>query len=165
MSATKMITAVGVATLLLASACGDDPSPLTPVNPPAGPTLPNLTGSYNMSWLMQVLRTSDSFMTSFNCGGSMTLLQSGSELTGFAVVGSGCPPLSFPVRGRVMPGGSIEFRTGGPKPPEGPCPGVAETDYTGVFTGNNRISARGSGTVVCPQFGTHVFTYIVSAIR
>jgi hypothetical protein len=160
---TKTITACGLAVALLASGCGDDNSsrPTAP-NPPVLSS--NLSGTYGVSWLMQVLRTSDGFMTSFNCSGSMTLQQSGSgELSGFSVVGSPCPAVSYPLRGRVSSDGSIEFLTGGPKPPQGPCPGVQETSYTGIVTGGTRISARGVGTVRCPEFGEHVFTYIVSA--
>src|SRR6185369_7002002 len=68
--------------LLFLVACGGD-NPTQPTAP-----VPNVAGRYeawNM-WQVQFYRTNDGFTGSFYCAGSLTLAQSGSRLTGFAVV-------------------------------------------------------------------------------
>lgn len=156
---------IAAALLALLIGCGGDDDFVT------GPRVPpNVAGTYSSSalWLIQVVRVNDTFTTSFNCQGTITLSQSGSgttgvaSLSGFAVVGAPCPPLSFPLAGSVRSDGTIAFTTGGPRPPVGPCPPANDAEYTGLATTTN-ISARAAATVQCPEFGEHRFSYIVSA--
>jgi hypothetical protein len=163
----KVSMAAALLTLPLLSACGND----TVTRPPAvsGEPVVSIAGTYTgfPFWLIQVVRTNDNFTTSFNCQGTMTISQSpGSNgvasLSGFAVVGSPCPPLSFPLSGTLRSDGTITIITGGPRPPEGPCPPAVGAEYSGLATANS-ISARGSATVQCPEFGEHKFSYIISA--
>lgn len=149
--------------LPLLGGCGDDGG----VNGPNNPPLPSIAGTYSSSslWLVQVLRFSDNFTTSFTCQGTLTIAQATSgALSGFAVVGAPCPPLSFPLAGAVRADGIITVNTGGPRPPQGPCPATLSVDYSGLASGNS-LSVRGSTIVTCPEFGDHRFTYIVSARR
>ena len=149
--------------------CGDgdskSPVPTTPT-----PTIPDVSGRYTGTslWTLQVLRTSDNFQTSFNCGGTMTLTQSpGSYAIGGFMASTGpCEPNSFELAGSFQPGGAVTFRANGPRPPQGPCPGGRDIDFSGTFTNGNRLlSARGVTRVQCPEFGEHVFSYLVTATR
>jgi hypothetical protein len=163
--------AVVVAGAMWAGACGDsDTDTVTGFN--SKDNVPQVAGIYTGSsfWVHQVLRTSDGFMKSFTCSGSLTLTQRrgtsdrADQITGFAVVSSPCPPVSFDLTGTVASDGSITFVTGGPKPPEGPCPAAQNVSYSGgVF--DRRLNVRGSATVMCPEFGEHKFTYIVTAVK
>jgi len=155
---------------LIVGACGD--SEETPSTGPSSGAIPQVAGIYTGSsfWVHQVLRTSDGFMKSFTCSGSLTLTQrpgisgSSDQIQGFAVVSSPCPPISFDLSGSVAGDGSIQFVSGGPKPPEGPCPAAPTVTYTGgIF--DRRLNVRGSATVTCPEFGEHKFTYIISAFK
>lgn len=162
--------AAALLALPLLSACGEDkvtvPPPVVNNNP--GPSI-NVAGTYsgNSFWLIQVVRTSDNFTKSFECQGNMTLSQSAASggiatLNGFAVVGAPCPPLSFPLSGTLRADNTITLTTGGPRPPEGPCPPANAAEYIGLATGST-ISARAGATVQCPEFGEHKFSYIISA--
>ena len=162
--------AVVVAVAMSAGACGDDSGNIT--GPASKDNVPQIAGIYTGSsfWVHQVLRTSDGFMKSFTCSGSLTITQRtgnsdrADQITGFAVVSSPCPPVSFDLTGTVGSDGTITFVSGGPKPPEGPCPAAQSVAYSGgVF--DRRLNVRGSATVVCPEFGEHKFTYIISAVK
>src|SRR5258706_3299474 len=99
--------------LVLLAACGSE-SPTTVTN------LPNVAGTYTgyNIWLVQFKRTSDGYSGAFNCNGSVTIVQSRSgQLSGFAVVSSPCPPLSFDLSGGGGPDGSVTFPTSGGRPP------------------------------------------------
>jgi hypothetical protein len=146
--------------------CGDDD-----VNAPSNPPPLNLAGTYSgfSLWLIQVVRVNDNFTTSFNCQGTLTISQTAGTggvgmLSGFAVVGAPCPPLSFPLSGTIRGDGSLTLVTGGPRPPEGPCPPAPDVQYVGVATATS-LSARAVATVQCPQFGEHHFAYIISGRR
>lgn len=165
MKNVKMAAAVLALPLLVA--CGDDRG-TSPGSVTTGPPI-SVAGTYTgfPFWLIQVVRTNDNFTTSFNCQGNMTISQSPAgngtaSLSGFAVVGAPCPPLSFPLSGTLRSDGTISIITGGPRPPEGPCPPAVGAEYTGLATAST-ISARGSATVQCPEFGEHKFSYIISA--
>jgi len=160
---TSTVAALG----LTLAACGGD-SPTMPATPP-----PDVTGTYYMTWQLQVLRKSDGFQTQFYCGGSITLSQSApsgntGSLSGFVVVDAPCAPESYSLTGTVSAGGAVEFTTNGPRPLEGPCPGGTGVRYTGQITadsGYRSLSARGATTVTCPQFGEHDFTYLLTGSR
>jgi hypothetical protein len=163
---------VALLCLAFTAGCGDSNSPVTPTPAPApAPNqAPDVSGRYTASplWILQVLRTSDNFQTSFNCNGTMTLTQSPGSFTftGFMVSTTPCEPVSFEVAGTFQAGGAVTFRANGPRPPQGPCPGGRDVEFTGTFTNANRLlSARGVTRVQCPEFGEHVFTYIVNATR
>jgi hypothetical protein len=164
---TKTVTlAVALSAAGLLTACGDEAVISAPT-----PQVPAIAGIYSAfrPWVHQVYRVSDGFITSFSCSGSITLAQQPSgtgiaTVTGFAVVGAPCPPLSFDLAGTVTADGAVRFISGGPKPPEGPCPGGANVEYTGAVTGRT-LSARGVTTVQCPEYGEHRFTYIFTASR
>jgi hypothetical protein len=149
--------------LVLAVACGGSDGPTGPTPPP------DIAGTYSayQPWTLQVLRTSDNFQKSFTCGGSLTISQgattgAAAPLSGFVVVGSPCEPVSFELTGTIQSGGVLTFVTDGPRPTEGPCPGGRSVTFSGQVTGRN-LSARGVTRVQCPQFGEHVFTYLLSA--
>jgi hypothetical protein len=157
---------VAAALLALFTACGDDD---TVTGPNGSAFAPNIAGTYSSSqlWLIQVVRTNDNFTKSFTCQGSLTLSQSSvaggsANVSGFAVVGAPCPPLSFPLAGNVRSDGTITFTTGGPRPPEGPCPPADGAEYSGLANGTS-LSVRAAAVVQCPEFGEHRFSYIVSA--
>jgi len=168
---------LALASALALGACGSDsddgtPTGATPTNTGTG-AVPQVAGVYSNSqlWVHQVLRTSDGFITSFTCSGSITLTQRpgaasgrGDTITGFAVVGSPCPPVSFDLSGSVGADGTINFVSGGPKPPQGPCPPAANVPYSGGVFGR-QINLRGSAVVTCPEFGEHRFTYLISAFK
>lgn len=144
---------------LAAVGCGDDASPTRAAVPAV-----NVSGKWVASsdfWTLQVYRIDDGFTTSFRCGGSMTLTQDGTRLSGFAVVGYPCAPISFDVTGTVDGGGAISLETGGPPPTEGPCPGGENVEYSGQVQGS-QLSARGVTVVDCPTYGEHRFTYLIS---
>jgi hypothetical protein len=163
--------------LLFAVACGSDnpspsPSPMpapTPAPTPAPPPAPDVSGRYSGTLTLQVLRASDNFQTSFNCSAQMTVTQSpgSSALAGFFVSSSPCEPVSFDIAGAVQAGGATTVRTNGPRPPQGPCPGGKDVEFSGIFTttGTRSLSARGSTKVQCPEFGEHTFTYIFALNR
>lgn len=161
--------------LVLAAACGSDspspsPSPTpTPAPTPAPPPAPDVSGRYSGTLTLQVLRSSDNFQTSFNCSAQMTVTQTpgSSTLGGFFVSSSPCEPVSFDMTGAVQAGGATTLRTNGPRPPQGPCPGGRDVDFSGIFTtaGTRSLSARGTTKVQCPDFGEHTFTYIFALNR
>ena len=159
-----------VTVFLFAFGC-DDSKPTTPTAPTPRPApIPDLSGRWMGGPLcvLQVLRTSDNFQTSFNCNGTMTITQSPGSYAvgGFMASTTPCEPVSFELSGTFAPGGTVTFKSDGPRPPQGPCPGGKEIEFTGTFYGNNRLlSARGVTRVQCPEFGEHVFTYIVTANR
>jgi hypothetical protein len=158
------VAALGVAL----AACGGSDSPTTPTTPP-----PDVTGTYYMTWQLQVLRKKDGFQTQFYCGGRMTLSQAApsgdtAKLSGFVVVDAPCAPESYSLAGTVETAGAVAFTTDGPRPLEGPCPGGTDIHYTGQITaesGYRSLSARGATTVTCPQFGEHDFTYLLTGSR
>ena len=146
--------------LVLLAACGSE-SPTTVTN------LPNVAGTYTgyNIWLVQFKRTSDGYSGAFNCNGSVTIVQSrAGQLSGFAVVSSPCPPLSFDLSGGVGPDGSVTFTTGGPKPSVGQCPAAAAATYAGLVS-DKVLSARSSADIFCPGpgEGPHRFDYILTA--
>jgi hypothetical protein len=148
--------------LLFLVACGGD-NPTQPTAP-----VPNVAGRYeawNM-WQVQFFRTNDGFTGSFYCAGSLTLAQSGNRLTGFAVVGEPCPPLSFDLSGAVTADRGLSFTTGGPKPPEGQCPSAVGASYGGVAT-ETQISLHATASLDCPGpgEGPHRFDYIITAYK
>jgi hypothetical protein len=158
--------------LTFAFGCGDSDRPTTPTpTPTPAPTpAPDIAGRYfgGPMWLLQVLRTSDNFQTSFSCGGTMTITQSpGSySFTGFMASTGPCEPVTFDIAGSFQAGGAVTFTANAPRPPQGPCPGGRDVSYTGTFTNANRLlSARGVTRVQCPEFGEHMFTYVVTATR
>jgi hypothetical protein len=147
------------------AACGGDSASPTSVTPP-----PSVAGNYYLQWTLQVLRKSDGFQTQFQCYGQMTLVQGAgaATLSGFAVVNGGCAPESYDLSGTVGAGGTIEFTTNGPKPPEGPCPGGKDVRFSGQVTtadSYSMLTARGVTTVTCPQYGEHEFTYLIYASK
>src|SRR5260221_1975042 len=132
--------------LVLLAACGSE-SPTTVTN------LPNVAGTYTgyNIWLVQFKRTSDGYSGAFNCNGSVTIVQSRSgQLSGFAVVSSPCPPLSFYLSGGVRPDGSVTFTTGGPKPAVGQCPAAAAATYAGLIS-DKILSAPSSADIFFPR--------------
>ena len=155
-----------IACVMFAFACGGSSS--TTVTSPTI-TFPDVSGRYSGTWTLQVLRLSDNFQTSFNCPATATVTQTpGSGLLGGFVVSSApCEPVSFDLTGTVQPGSIVTLRTNGPRPPEGPCPGGTNVDYTGAVstTGTRVMSLRGATKVTCPEFGDHSFTYILMMNR
>jgi len=161
------VPALAAALALGLAACGGDDTVTSPTPPP------DVTGSYNGSWTLQVLRKSDGFQKAFLCSGRFTLSEGTATggtapLSGFAVVGSPCAPESYDLSGTVVGGGAVEFTTNGPRPTEGPCPGGKSVRFSGQITSNGSyrvLSARGVTTVTCPQFGDHELTYLISGSR
>src|SRR5688572_21194530 len=87
--------------VFLTLGCGDSdsPAPAAPTpTPTPTPTAPDVSGRYTATnlWTLQVLRNSDNFQTSFNCGGTMTLTQSpGSFAIGGFMASTGpCEPVA-----------------------------------------------------------------------
>jgi len=175
LAAPTLLVVLGLGLL---SCGGDDESP-TSATPP-----PDVRGRYFLEWNLQVLRMSDGFQKGFNCYGYLTLVQgsgtaaAATSLSGFATVEWGthdlpCARESSGLIGSVNAVGAIEFTTGGPKPPEGPCPGGSDVHFSGLVTSTGSaasgrtvtVSARGVTTVTCPQFGDHQFTYLIRATR
>jgi hypothetical protein len=159
MTATR---AIAVAALLLLAACDDDDKVTTPEVP-----IPNMAGNYpSTNWLTQFVRTRDGYAGSWNCSGSMTLVQEpGSDkFSGFAVVGSPCPAVSFELAGSVTRGGGVTIVTRGPKPGAGTCPLPPPSTYTGLFQ-NNQLSARTQVRLDCPgeEEGEYTFNQIITA--
>ncbi len=159
-------TVLGVGLVSGMAGCGDDGGTPTSV---AAET-PAVAGSYSAGWTLQVLRRSDGFQKEFSCWGRMTLSSTTTgTLTGFVTVETLCPATSFDVSGRVLPGGVVEITSGGPRPPEGPCPGGSGVRFTGQATPATgratQLSLRGVTEVTCPEFGEHQFTYLVEANR
>ena len=158
--------------LVFAIACGSDnpssnPSPVpapTPAPTPAPAPAPDVSGRYSGLLTLQVLRSSDNFQTSFNCSAQMTVTQSpGSSATaGFWLTSSPCEPVTFDTAGTVQSGGATTIHTNGPRPPQGPCPGGKDMDFSGIFTttGTRALSARATTKVQCGDLGEHTFTYI-----
>ena len=154
---------LALAALLALSACDDDDSSLTTPDVP----VPSLTGTYSATnWLTQFNRTRDGYSGSWNCSGSMTLAQEpgSNQFSGFAVVGSPCPAVSFELSGSVTPGGAVTIVTRGPKPGAGTCPLPPPSTYTGLFQ-NNLLSARTQVKVDCPGEleGEYTFNQIITA--
>lgn len=159
-SALAAVLALGLAT------CGDD-SPTSPTPPP-----PDVAGTYQVRWTLEVLRLSDGFRIDFRWLGGLTLAQgppSGrtAPLTGSAVVYSSTSEL-YDLAGTVDNHGGIRFTTSGPPPPEGPCPGGENVAFLGQVSQGAEgalLSARGVTTVDCPVFGEHEFTYRLDGER
>jgi hypothetical protein len=156
--------ALGLLALVGLAACGGNDSPTQPTTP-----APRIAGTYSAQWLIQFIRSNDGFTGSFNCYGIMSISQpsgTSNAITGFATVGSPCPPLTFDISGTVQPDGSLAFVSGGPRPPEGQCPAAVGTQYTGVVT-ETSLSAHGTAMLNCPGpgEGPHRFDYILSAWR
>ena len=164
----KIAASLGLAAVLLSSACDSDSNgPSGPTTPPV--PVPNLTGTYQgTNWLTQFNRTRDGYAGSWNCSGSMTLVQEpGSDkFSGFAVVGAPCPAVSFDLTGSVTSGGSVTILTRGPRPGAGTCPLPPPSTYTGLFQGNT-ISARTQVKLNCPGEleGEYTFDQIITARR
>jgi hypothetical protein len=170
-----MKKAAGFFALFALAACGSD-SPTAPTAP-----VPQIAGKYNgyPAWLVQWNRNRDGVIGSFNCYGTVTLSQSESAggvaaLTGFLVVSQPCPAQSFELTGTVRADGSVYFKSGGPKPPQGQCPAAAGVEYAGVVTGHNsltsqyfELSARGTAMLDCPGpgEGPQRMDYILSVYR
>lgn len=146
--------------LVVLAGCGSD-------SPTTVSSLPNVAGTYNAynMWLVQFRRFHDGYSGSFNCSGSVTIVQSrAGQLSGFAVVSAPCPQLSFDLTGSVAPGGSVTFTTGGPRPAVGQCPAALDTTYTGLVS-DKVLSARSSADIFCPGpgEGQHHFDYVLTA--
>jgi hypothetical protein len=168
-----MKKAASLLALLALAACGSD-SPTSPSAP-----VPQITGKYNgyPAWLVQWNRSRDGVIGSFTCYGTVTLSQSESaggiaSLTGFLVVAQPCPAQSFDLTGTVQADGSVHFKSGGPKPPQGQCPAAAGVEYAGVVTRNAastylELSVRGTAMLDCPGpgEGPQQMDYILSAYR
>lgn len=159
---------LGLFGLLLFSACGGE-SPFTPDVP-----TPTVTGTYSRydMWLVQFVRNHDNYTGSFRCSGSITIATEApsgtgaAAISGYAVVGSPCPPQSFDLSGSVARDGSITFTSGGPRPPVGQCPVGSSVAYAGRVTGS-QLSARGATPLDCPGpgEGLHQFTYVLDGYR
>jgi len=154
-----------VAALLLLAACGSNDGDVS--GPTPTQSVPNLTGTYtSTNWLTQFNRTRDGYNGSWNCSGSMTLAQEpGSDkFSGFAVVGTPCPAVSFELSGSVTAGGAVTLVTRGPQPGAGTCPLPPPSTYTGLFQ-NNLLSARTQVKVSCPGEleGEYTFNQIITA--
>lgn len=159
------------------SNCGSDhatnvtptPTPAPAPAPAPGPPPPDVSGRYSGTLTLQVLRESDNFQTSFNCSAQMTITQTPGTavLGGFWVSSSPCEPVSYDIAGTVQAGGATTLRTNGSRPPQGPCPGGKDVDFSGIITttGSRTLSLRGSTKVQCPEFGQHTFTYILTMNR
>lgn len=151
----RIVGPVGIAVLL--AACGGKGTQVLPTQPP--PTVAGAYSRYDM-WLVQYVRPHDNYQGAFYCSGSLTFVQppGSATLTGFAVVGSPCPSISFELSGTVAPGGTIEFTSGGPRPGAGPCPAPTSVKYAGTLT-EDRVSVRGSTTVDCPGAGEGLYRF------
>jgi hypothetical protein len=142
-------------------ACGTD----------APQDVPQVAGTYTATWTLQVLRRSDGFQTQFSCPGRLTFSEGAAAggvipISGFAVVTPPCAPESYNLNGTLGDGGTIDFTTGGPPPTQGPCPGGRNVHFSGQLeraSGALSLSARGAIEVQCPDFGSHLFTYLLSA--
>jgi hypothetical protein len=150
---------------LLALAGCSDSSPTAPSE-----VVPDLAGTWYGTWLTQFVRSHDGYSGSWTCSGSLTFVQApgARSFTGFAVVGSPCPAVSFDLEGSVQAGGAITFVTGGPKPGAGTCPAPPNSTYSGTLTNNARtLSARSTKSVFCPGDGegTYDFSQILSASK
>ncbi len=167
---TPRLLAVALALSLVA--CGGD-NAVAPTAPSPAPSLPDLTGSWGVTWTVQFVRQSDGLNGEYHCYGSLTLSQnrttgSAATLSGFAIVNPDpCPLGTFDVSGSVRPNGEVDLRTVGPRPPEGQCPFVDSAAYSGVVDESGRLRARAEQVVDCPGEGegTHTFNYILSARR
>jgi hypothetical protein len=152
-----------IAIVLVMAGCDDDGTTTpTPVH------VPSVAGRYeawNM-WHLQFYRMNDGLTGSFYCPGSLTLAQSGSRLTGFAVVSDPCPPSSFELSGSVTVDRGVSFTSSGPRPPEGQCPAPSAAAYSGVAT-ETQISLRATVNLECPGpgEGPHRFDYIIVAYK
>lgn len=156
-----VLCAAAVATALVA--CHDDgPTAATPVS---APSVAGRYEAWNM-WQVQFYRMNDGFTGSFYCSGSLTLVQSGSRLSGFAVVSDPCPPLSFDLTGAVTADRGVGFTSSGPRPAQGQCPAPREAAYNGVAT-ETQISLRATVNLDCPGpgEGPHRFDYIIAAYK
>ena len=146
------------------SACGND-DVTSPVPPPPGPGVAGTYTAGNM-WLVQFERLSDSTRGSYTCAGSLTISQapSSSALSGFAVVGSPCPPVSFNLTGTIQADGTLTLTGDGPRPVS--CESQTAT-YSGQFSNGSLLSARASVTLNCSGEvqGRHRFDYIVTGRR
>ena len=161
----KIAAPLALAALTLLSACDGDSKPGAPTTPPA--PVPNLSGTYQgTNWQVQFNRTQDGYAGSWNCAGSMTIVQEpGSDkFTGFGVVNAPCKAVSFDLSGSVTSGGAVTFLTRGPASGAGPCPQPPPSAYSGLFQ-NNTISARNQVKVACGAEGEYVFDQIVTARR
>ena len=171
---SRRFVALVVCTLCLAG-CGSDhqvavtPTPTPAPSPPPAPTAPDVSGRYSGTLTLQVLRESDNFQTSFNCTATMTITQSpgAPAIGGFWVSSAPCEPVSYDVAGMVQAGGSSTLRTNGTRPPQGPCPGGKDVDFSGIIaiTGSRTLSMRGVTKVQCGDLGTHDFTYLLTLTR
>ena len=173
---SRRFVALVVCTLWLAG-CGSDhevsvtpsPTPAPAPSPAPAPAAPDVSGRYSGTLTLQVLRESDNFQTSFNCTATMTITQSpgASAIGGFWVSSSPCEPVSFDIAGAVQAGGSSTLRTNGTRPPQGPCPGGKDVDFSGIIatTGSRTLSMRGVTKVQCGDLGTHDFTYLLTLTR
>ena len=171
---SRRFVALVVCTLCLAG-CGSDhqvdvtPTPTPAPSPPPAPAAPDVSGRYSGTLTLQVLRESDNFQTSFNCTATMTITQSpgAPAIGGFWVSSAPCEPVSFDVAGMVQAGGSSTLRTNGTRPPQGPCPGGKDVDFSGIIatTGSRTLSMRGVTKVQCGDLGTHDFTYLLTMTR
>src|SRR5258706_13290713 len=135
--------------LVFLAGCGSD-------SPTAVTNLPNVAGTYSgyNIWLVQFKRTSDGYSGAFNCNGSVTIVQSRSgQLSGFAVVSSPCPPLSFDLSGGVGPDGSVTFTTGGPPAPGGPGPAAPAPRVAGLVSGKG-LPPPAEPATLCPRPAT-----------
>jgi hypothetical protein len=171
---SRQFVALVVCTLWLAG-CGSDhdisvtPTPTPAPIPSPAPQAPDVSGRYSGTLTLQVLRESDNFQTSFNCTATMTITQSpgAPAIAGFWVSSSPCEPVSYDIAGMVQAGGSSTLRTNGTRPPQGPCPGGKDVDFSGIIaiTGSRTLSMRGVTKVQCGDLGTHDFTYLLTLTR
>ncbi len=170
----RRASALVICALWLAGCGSDDSSPTvtpspTPAPAPAPAAAPDVSGRYSGTLTLQVLRESDNFQTSFTCSAMMTITQSpgASALAGFWVSSSPCEPVSYDISGMAQAGGATALRTNGTRPPQGPCPGGRDVDFSGIVTttGTRALSLRGATKVQCGDLGTHDFTYILTMNR
>jgi hypothetical protein len=170
----QKLAVIGSVLLLIGCGGGDStqitPTPAPAPQPaPAPAPAPDVSGRYSGTLTLQVLRASDNFQTSFNCGAQMTVTQSPGTATlgGFFVSSSPCEPVSFDISGNVQAGGATTIHTSGPRPPQGPCPGGKDMDFAGIFTttGTRALSGRSTTKVQCGDLGEHTFTYILALNR
>jgi hypothetical protein len=167
----RRFVALVVYTLWL-TGCGSDHDIIVTPSPspaPAPSPAPDVSGRYSGTLTLQVLRKSDNFQIAFTCTATMTITQSpgAPAIGGFWVSSSPCEPVSYDVAGTIQAGGSSTLRTNGTRPPEGPCPGGKEVEFSGIIatTGSRTLSLRGATKVDCGDLGTHDFTYILTMNR
>ena len=164
-----------VTVFLFAFGC-DDSKPKTPTAPTPSPALfpssvpVDLSGAWVGApmWVLNVLRTRDNFSIQFHCNGTMVITQSPGPwaIRGFMLSSGPCDELvSFELAGTFAWDGRVTFKSDGPRPPQGPCPGGKDIEFTGRFNNDNRLLVTGRTRVQCPEFGEHIFTYIVTANR